>query len=842
MTTFNSKIITLVLSSIIAIKSVAQIETDSSTAIQQNTEINKDSSIFELSLEDLLNIEVTIGSNTSAKKSNIPVSLSTISEEDIQRSGARNLYDLIEIYVPGATWLTHGEGPKLGMRGIISDRNNKFILRLNGVLMNQKAHVGMVSELENWDLNDIFKIDIIRGPGSVTYGPGAIGGIIDITTKDADNSEGTKLYTNFVSKYNSKGTAISHSFKTDKFKIYAYGSIQQTQGYAPEAYIVNSSYKSGYVGKDFGANTAPVNTYFADFKEIPQYKAHIQGSVANGWNFFVRYTSSGSTLGGNSSQVKFQEGFLPLIPNTDPTKLPTGGGALLSTNFENGSQADNKHFTSSIYKLFEINKKLNITTRASYDNETQARFRGTSTYKYDTKLSEADNNRNLSYASRENLRQWNHRFSEKEISLELLTNYKLNNFIEIALGSTYCYNSWGARWGEDQSKFRMGETNSAGGIPTNILNDTTSEAFGIGATSSNRNLGLVAKKDAIFVGNGWNTSTISFYGDLKFDIHKYLKVLLSGRYDKDTYSRQLFSPRIALVSELNERNVLKLITQQSFRMNTATQLFLQNLSKTSSAPEKLQGVELIFNRIQNKNLNINLSSYYNQIDLLGWNSAKAQVENLGVHKLIGSELEVLFKANKLMIGFSHAFNSQIDWKLNDSIRAAGASYSDYRQTLTYSDDNNVQQSVTLRSTGNSLNNLSTNVTKLYTNYSLSSKIILHFDTRVFWDFNGGKDGLKMLENAANELPSTSSAQKNRMMSTINDAKNRNAYETDIRTNISITYKPISKLEIILYCMNVTNFNNNKRYNLDAGNIQLYPSRLAYVVEPRAYGIKIKYNL
>lgn len=565
-------------------------------------------SVFDMSLESLMNVEVSVGSNTKLKKSNIPVSLTTITEEDIRVSAARNIYDLLEIYVPGATWSTHGEGPKLGMKGITSDRNNKFLLRVNGVLMNQKAHVGVVSEMENWDLNDVQKIEIIRGPGSVTYGPGAIMGIVDITTKDASTTSGTNVFATHVGSYNSNGIGLSHTYKSDNFSLYAYGSRQQTAGYAPDAfaYAVPAGgaagvFKGGYVGKDFGAGAAPVNTYFADFMNNPQYKAMLQGTYGKGWNFFARYTNSGSTLGGTSSQVKYQEGFLPVtytattVQVDDPADAGTktipvvskinqaGGGPLLANDFMNGSQAGNKHFTASVNKNFEINDKLDITGRLTYDNEGQVRVKGPSTYSYDFNTL-TNNNLNLQRASINNLRQWNHRFSEREITADVLGNYKFSDKVKAALGGTYTYNTWGAYWGDSDSKFRMGESNSAGGVPTNIISDTTSEAYVPGATASSTSTNTLAKKDAIFVGNGWSTSTISIYGDVKMDIHPMLTVLLSGRYDKDTYSRDLFSPRIALISEVNPKNVVKLVAQQSLRMNTATQLYLQHVGGTTSAP------------------------------------------------------------------------------------------------------------------------------------------------------------------------------------------------------------------------------------------------------------------
>ena len=70
------------------------------------------------------------------------------------------------------------------------DRPYKFLVNVNGVNVNIKAHYGARLELLNWELSDIERIEIIRGPGSVTYGPGAIGGVINIYTKTAREAPG----------------------------------------------------------------------------------------------------------------------------------------------------------------------------------------------------------------------------------------------------------------------------------------------------------------------------------------------------------------------------------------------------------------------------------------------------------------------------------------------------------------------------------------------------------------------------------------------------------------------------------------------------------------------------
>ncbi|MCW8998765.1 MAG: Plug domain-containing protein, partial [Kangiellaceae bacterium] len=145
--------------------------------------------ILSLSLEELLQVKVAVpGAITKMTIAEQPSSVTTINTSQINNTPARNLYDLIESYVPGAFWMNSETGPLLGVRGNLFNRNVKYLLLVNNKVMNSKGFFGAKSELEQWDLSDIEKIDVIRGPGSVTYGPGAVSGVISITTKNSESN------------------------------------------------------------------------------------------------------------------------------------------------------------------------------------------------------------------------------------------------------------------------------------------------------------------------------------------------------------------------------------------------------------------------------------------------------------------------------------------------------------------------------------------------------------------------------------------------------------------------------------------------------------------------------
>ena len=155
------------------------------------------SDLTGLSIEDLMNIEVkSTATLTETKPRLVPAAVTTITEEQIKASGARSLFELLDIYVPNLQWIRqHWESDHLGLRGIINDRDDKYLLLVNGRNMNERTHFGAMSERDLVLLRDIHHIDVVRGPGSALYGPGAVSMVINIITHNASTFQGTEVIT-----------------------------------------------------------------------------------------------------------------------------------------------------------------------------------------------------------------------------------------------------------------------------------------------------------------------------------------------------------------------------------------------------------------------------------------------------------------------------------------------------------------------------------------------------------------------------------------------------------------------------------------------------------------------
>jgi outer membrane receptor for ferrienterochelin and colicin len=179
--------------------------------------------LMSLSLEDLIDIRVSTGGLTESTSATSASAITIIRQEQIELSAAKNLANLLEQHVPGLVLMEHSEGNKIGIRGLIAAENYKLLILVNGKNITNMVYEGAITELDLWDLGDIERIEVVRGPGSVTYGTGAIAGVINLITKNADSNipiTSVSLMNNQT--YQSTGVNIQYRAKKDDIGMYSF--------------------------------------------------------------------------------------------------------------------------------------------------------------------------------------------------------------------------------------------------------------------------------------------------------------------------------------------------------------------------------------------------------------------------------------------------------------------------------------------------------------------------------------------------------------------------------------------------------------------------------------------
>jgi iron complex outermembrane receptor protein len=149
--------------------------------------------LTQLSIENLMNMEVTSVSKREQKLSQVAAAIFVITQEDIRHSGATNIPELLRT-VPGLdvaqvnanTWA-------ISARGFNRQFANKLLVLIDGRAVYTLMHQGVSWDTLDVPLEDIDRIEVIRGPGATVWGANAVNGVINIITKRAEDTPGTLI-------------------------------------------------------------------------------------------------------------------------------------------------------------------------------------------------------------------------------------------------------------------------------------------------------------------------------------------------------------------------------------------------------------------------------------------------------------------------------------------------------------------------------------------------------------------------------------------------------------------------------------------------------------------------
>ena len=144
--------------------------------------------MLDAPIEELLETPISVASNVSLDPKKQPASVTVITREQLQLSAARTLNEALMTYVPGY-FVVEGHSDTVGaFRGLAADSNAKIMMLINGHNINAERYGGMPDGIINGTNFDwIERIEVVRGPGSVTLGQGALQGVVNIITRTADN-------------------------------------------------------------------------------------------------------------------------------------------------------------------------------------------------------------------------------------------------------------------------------------------------------------------------------------------------------------------------------------------------------------------------------------------------------------------------------------------------------------------------------------------------------------------------------------------------------------------------------------------------------------------------------
>lgn len=161
--------------------------------VASSEELDDPSTLAALSLEQLMNIEVTSVAGVEMEWFETPSAMYVITQEDIRRTGHQSLPELLRI-VPGMhvgrlgshTWSVTSRG----FGGIFS---NKLQVLIDGRSVYDPFFSGVYWDIQHVLLEDVDRIEVVRGPGATLWGANAVNGVINVNTQSAEDTQGWYL-------------------------------------------------------------------------------------------------------------------------------------------------------------------------------------------------------------------------------------------------------------------------------------------------------------------------------------------------------------------------------------------------------------------------------------------------------------------------------------------------------------------------------------------------------------------------------------------------------------------------------------------------------------------------
>src|SRR5213594_1026880 len=141
--------------------------------------------VTAMSMEDLMNMQVTSVSKRSQKVADAAAAIFVLTQEDIRRSGATSIPEALRL-VPGLEVARIDQNKwAIGSRGFNGRFDNKLLVLIDGRSVYTPLFSGVYWNVQDVMLEDVDRIEVIRGPGATLWGANAVDGVINVITKKA---------------------------------------------------------------------------------------------------------------------------------------------------------------------------------------------------------------------------------------------------------------------------------------------------------------------------------------------------------------------------------------------------------------------------------------------------------------------------------------------------------------------------------------------------------------------------------------------------------------------------------------------------------------------------------
>lgn len=150
-----------------------------------------DADLTQLSIEDLMQVQVTSVSKRSEAAGQAPASIYVITPDDIRRSGALSLPEALRLAPSLTVQRVDALDYSITARGFSGmESANKLLVLIDGRSVYTPTSSGVEWDAQHVLLDDVDRIEVNSGPGGVLFGANAVNGVVDVRTKSAYETQG----------------------------------------------------------------------------------------------------------------------------------------------------------------------------------------------------------------------------------------------------------------------------------------------------------------------------------------------------------------------------------------------------------------------------------------------------------------------------------------------------------------------------------------------------------------------------------------------------------------------------------------------------------------------------